>query len=61
VDLSLRIDRAETGRAAAPSKIHETMSVQISLTSPDEVDAEVLGWLQRAYDESPGGPRSGRR
>jgi len=35
-----------------PSKIQETMQVQIGLTAPDEVDSEVLGWLQQAYDEN---------
>jgi len=34
------------------SKIHETMPLQISLTTVDEVDDEVLEWLQKAYDES---------
>ena len=33
-------------------KIHETMPLQISLTTPDEVDAEVLAWLQQAYDQN---------
>jgi hypothetical protein len=28
------------------------MPLQVGLTTPDEVDAEVLGWLQRAYDQN---------
>lgn len=28
------------------------MPLQISLVAPQEVDAEVVGWLQRAYEEN---------
>jgi hypothetical protein len=28
-----------------PSKIHDTMKLQISLTTVEEVDADVLDWL----------------
>jgi len=28
------------------------MPLQISLTGAEEVDAEVLGWLQQAYDQN---------
>jgi len=52
VDLGLRLEGLEPGRRLLPSKIHETMPLQISLTTPDEVDAEVLDWLQRAYDQN---------
>jgi hypothetical protein len=52
VDLGLRIDgQSPVGRLQA-SKIHETMRLQISLTSPEEVDSEVVDWMQRAYDQS---------
>ena len=33
-------------------ELKETMPLQISLTAPEEVDAEVVKWLQRAYEES---------
>ena len=52
VDLALRLDRPKPGGRLQPSKIHETMSVQISLTSVKEVDAEAVRWLRRAYRES---------
>ena len=52
VDLGLRLEGLEPGGRLLPSKIHETMPLQISLTTPDEVDAEVLDWLQRAYDQN---------
>ena len=52
VDLALRLDGAKPGGRLQPSKIHETMSVQISLASPKEVDVEAVRWLQRAYREN---------
>jgi len=52
VDLALRLDGEKPGGRLQPSKIHETMPVQIGLTSPKEVDAEALRFLQRAYRES---------
>jgi hypothetical protein len=52
VDLGLRLEELEPGGRLQPSKIHETMPLQISLTAPDEVDAEVLAWLQQAYDQN---------
>jgi hypothetical protein len=35
-----------------PSKIHETMRFQIALTTPEEVDDEVLAWMWKAYSEN---------
>jgi hypothetical protein len=35
-----------------PSVIHHTMQLQVGLTSPDEVDAEVQRWLELAYQEN---------
>ncbi len=52
VDLGLRLEGLQPGGRLLPSKIHETMPLQISLTTPDEVDAEVLGWLQQAYQQN---------
>lgn len=52
VDLGLRLAGIEPGERLTPSKIHETMPLQISLTSLDEIDAEVLGWLQQAYEQN---------
>ena len=50
IDLGLRIDGQEPGGRLQPSRIQETMRLQIGLSSLDEVDGEVLGWLQRAYE-----------
>jgi hypothetical protein len=52
VDLGLRLEGLAPGGRLLPSKIHETMPLQISLTALVEVDAEVLAWLQQAYDQN---------
>lgn len=52
VDLGLRLAGQKPGGRLQPSKIHETMQLQISLTTADDVDSEVLDWLQQAYDQN---------
>ena len=52
VDLGLRLDGKKPGGRLQPSRIHETMKLQISLTTAEELDAEALGWLKRAYDQN---------
>jgi hypothetical protein len=52
LDLALRLDGQKPGGRLRPSTIHETMKLQIGLTSIDEVDAEVLSWLKQAYEEN---------
>jgi hypothetical protein len=52
VDVGLRIEGQKPSGRLQPSKIHETMKLQISLTSIEEIDAEVLSWLRRAYEEN---------
>ncbi len=52
VDLGLRLENRRPGGRLHSSKIHETMPLQINLTSLDEVDSEVEKWLRRAYDEN---------
>ena len=51
VELGLRLDVKPRGRLK-PSNIHGSTPVQIELAAPDEVDDDVMRWLQRAYDES---------
>lgn len=52
VDLGFRIDgRAPRGRLV-PAKIHDTLTVQVGLASPDEVDDKVVALLREAYEES---------
>jgi hypothetical protein len=61
VDLGLRlVDAKSAGRLLTAKNLNVgSMNVRIALTSPGEVDEEVLGWLRRAYDESvaPPAPR----
>lgn len=52
VALGLRLEGRKPAGRLEPSRIHETMRLQISLSSPGEVDLEVLDWLQSAYDEN---------
>jgi len=52
VDLGLRLEGLKPGGRLQPSKIHETMPLQISLTRLEDVDAEVLDRLQQAYEQN---------
>jgi hypothetical protein len=52
VDLALRLAEQPPGGRLVPSRIHETMPLHIGLASVDELDEEVLGWLQAAYEEN---------
>lgn len=52
VDLGLRLEGQPPGGRLRPSKIHETMPLQLSLSAPEEVGAEVLAWLQQAYEQN---------
>ena len=49
VDLGLRLEGRRPGGRLKRSTIHETMPVQVGLTAPAEVNAEVQRWLQQAY------------
>jgi Domain of unknown function (DUF5655) len=52
VDLGLRLEGQQAGGRLQPSRLNETMRLQIGLSSVEEVDSEVLEWLQRAYDQN---------
>jgi Domain of unknown function (DUF5655) len=52
VDLGLRLEGQKSVGRLRPSRIHETMRFQISLTAPGDVDSEALDWLQEAYDQN---------
>ena len=52
VDLGLRLEGQKPSGRLQPSTIHETMKLQISLASMEEIDAEVLSWLRQAYEEN---------
>jgi hypothetical protein len=53
LDLGLRLEGQKPEGRLQPSTIHETMKLQISLSSVDQLDTEVVGWLRRAYEENP--------
>ena len=52
VDLALRLAGYKPGGRLQPSKINETTPLQVSLYSQADVDDEVLGWLQKAYEQN---------
>lgn len=52
VDLALRLEGQKPGGRLQPSRIHASTPLQISLTTPEDVDAEVLDWLQKAYEQN---------
>jgi hypothetical protein len=49
VDLGLRLRDRPPGGRLVPCNIHETMPLQVSLTAPEQVDAEVRDLLAQAY------------
>jgi hypothetical protein len=52
IDLALRLEGLRPGGRLQPSKIQETTPLQVSLTSVDDIDSEVLNWLQKAYEQN---------
>jgi hypothetical protein len=52
VNLGLRLEGQKPTGRLQPSTIHETMKLQISLASEEEVDEEVIRWLRQAYREN---------
>jgi Domain of unknown function (DUF5655) len=52
VDLGLRLEGRKPGGRLQPSRIHETMPLQVSLTTPADVDDEVVDLLKQAYAEN---------
>lgn len=52
VNLALRLEGQMPGGRLRPSRIHETTPLEISMTRLDDVDAEVLDWLQKAYEHN---------
>ncbi len=52
VDLGLRIEGVAPGGRLQASRIHETMPLQIGLSTLADIDDEVVRWLRRAHDEN---------
>jgi hypothetical protein len=49
IDVGLRLDGQQAQGKLAPSRIHPSMPLQISLSSLDDLDDEALEWLRKAY------------
>jgi uncharacterized protein DUF5990/uncharacterized protein DUF5655 len=60
VDLGLRLDHERPGGRVLAARDLGAATVRIPLTRPEDVDAEVLGWLRRAYAESTAPPPARR-
>lgn len=52
IDLALRLDNSPPGGRLVLSKVHESMKVQVSLSSLADLDDEALNFFQRAYAEN---------
>lgn len=61
VDLGLRLDHARPGgRLLAAKGGVGAATMRIPLTTPGDIDTEVLRWLRRAYDENAAPPPARR-
>jgi hypothetical protein len=53
VDVGINLKDADvTKRLEASGSFNAMVSHRVRLSSADEVDAELLGWLHQAYEES---------
>jgi Domain of unknown function (DUF5655) len=52
VTLGLRLDRQHPVGRLVPSKIHDTMRLQMTLANVADVDGDLRGWLKRAYAQN---------
>jgi len=50
IDLALRLEKPVADERLVPSRIHETMKWQLSLSTMADLDAEALAYLQMAYE-----------
>ncbi|HEX3247421.1 MAG TPA: DUF5655 domain-containing protein [Chloroflexota bacterium] len=52
IDVGLRLDQQPAGGRLTPSRIHDSMPVQVSLSELEDLDDEALEWLQKAHSEN---------
>jgi hypothetical protein len=60
VDLGLRLEHERPGGRLLAARDLGPATVRIPLTRPEDVDAEVIGWLRRAYVENAAPPPARR-
>jgi len=56
VDLGLRLDDQRPGGRLLAARDLGAATVRVALTRPEDVDADVLGWLRQAYRENAAPP-----
>jgi hypothetical protein len=63
VDLGLRLEHQRPGGRLLAARDLGAATVRIPLTRPEDIDADVVGWLRRAYTENaaPSPPRGPAR
>jgi Domain of unknown function (DUF5655) len=52
IDIGLRLEGMQPHGRLKPSRIHETMPVQVSLSELKDLDHEVLKWLRKSYEKN---------
>ena len=52
IDLGLRLEGLQPRGRLKPSRIHETMPVQVCLMELKDLDHQVVKWLRQAYEEN---------
>jgi Family of unknown function (DUF5990)/Domain of unknown function (DUF5655) len=60
VDLGLRLEHERPGGRLLAARDLGAATVRIPLSQPEDVDAEVLGWMRRAYRENAAPPPARR-
>jgi hypothetical protein len=49
LDIGLRLDGVPPQGRLKPSRTHDSMPVGLSLERPEDLEAEAIGWLEKAY------------
>jgi uncharacterized protein DUF5655 len=52
IDIGLRLDGLEPAGRLRPGRIHDSMPVQLSFETLDDLDDEALDWLRKAYERN---------
>lgn len=52
LDVGLRLDGATPQGALKPNRVHDSMPLGLSLTTPADLSDEALDWLRKAYDQN---------